>query len=477
MSTVTERDDQYIAGRFVPTHASRRISIVDPTTGERIASVPDGDGADVHDAVAAAREALPAWRETSGAERAAHLRALADAFDVRRDEMAALVTAQNGSPAWFSNVVNGRAPVRSYRESADAADALEVEEVVEDQGGATLLRREPLGVVGVIVPWNAPQGLLASRVGPALAAGCTVVVKPSPEVALADYALAEILDDAGLPPGVVNIVVGGRETGAALIRHPGTDKISFTGSTAAGRDVAAACGQALKPISAELGGKSAAIVLRDAELETVAAAVVPQCIPNSGQVCYSLTRILAPVERFADIVNVLTATLAAAPVGDPADAETIFGPLVTDRQRARVEEYIASGVAEGARVVFGGRRPDEHRAGWFVEPTVFVDVDPTMRIFREEIFGPVLTVVPYDSEDAAIDLANDSTYGLSGAVFSADVEHATAVARRLQTGRILLNARGATRLMAGYKDSGLGREGGAVTVSSYQQVKGISQPR
>ena len=471
-----QRNEIFAGGRFVKAHATSTIALTNPTTEQPIGSVPDSDAYDVDVATTAAKAALPAWRDLPATTRAEHLLALADAFEARADEMARLVTTQNGSPWWFSSRTNGQGPVALYRAAAEAARGLEVEEVRDAPGGRTLIRREPIGVVGIIVPWNAPQGLLTARLAPALASGCTVVAKPSPETTLADYLLAEIIMEAGLPPGVVNIVPGGRETGAALVRHRGTDKICFVGSTAAGRDVAAACGQALKPVNAELGGKSAAIVLDDADLDDLSAAIVPQCLPNSGQVCFSLTRVLAPASRFDEVTELIRSTLESSSVGDPSDETTLFGPLVTDRQRERVEGYIASGLSEGARTILGGGRPSDLASGYFVEPTVFVDVTPAMRIFQEEIFGPVLVVMSYQDEKQAIELANATEYGLSGAVFGSDIDRATDVARQMDTGRVLVNAVGATRLMAGYKNSGLGRENGVEGVASYQIVKGISQP-
>ena len=331
-------------------------------------------------------------------------------------------------------------------------------------------------MVAAIVPWNAPQVLLASKIGPALAAGCTVVVKPSPETSLDALLLAEIAGEAGIPAGALNVVTGGRETGAGLVRHTGVDMVSFTGSTAAGREIASVCGQQLKPVSAELGGKSAAVVLADADLAAFAESVTTDLVPYSGQVCYANTRVLVHRSRLDEVLDCLRTTLAGAPLGDPADPGTVFGPLVSAVQRERVEGYIRSGLEEGARLVLGGSRPDGPSRGYYVEPTIFVDVDPRMRIFQEEIFGPVLAVVPFADDDEAVALANDSTYGLAGAVFGSDLERATGVARRMETGRIIVNnARGASRFSSLYKSSGLGTVGD-LTLSTFLQPKNITQP-
>jgi aldehyde dehydrogenase (NAD+) len=470
------RTELFSGGEFVKAHTKECIALISPVTEQTIGSIPDGDDVDVDTAVRDARVALPMWRETSPRERAGYLYSLADAYDRRRDEMVELIASQNGSPHWFGSMVNGNT-ADSYRNSARSAENLEIEELRDLPSGRTLMHRDPLGVIGIIVPWNAPQTLLASRLGAALAAGCTVVAKPSPETALGDYLLAEMISEAGIPRGVVNIVPGGRETGGSLVRHPGTDKIAFVGSVAAARDIAAACGAQLKPVSAELGGKSAAIVLEDADPEIFRHAIVPECLPFSGQVCYSLTRVIVPSARHDEVLDLIVSTLKEAPLGDPSDPATIFGPLISNRQRERVEGYIQAGIRDGATLSLGsGKRPKNRAAGFYVEPTVFDKVHPEMSIFQEEIFGPVLVVTPYDDECEAINLANNSDYGLSGAVFGSDVDHATDIARQMEAGRVLVNAV-PTRLLRGYKNSGLERENGMDLTTSYLQVKGISQPQ
>ncbi|MDK3255434.1 aldehyde dehydrogenase [Blastococcus capsensis] len=470
-----DRREMFVDGKFRPVSTSDHISIIDPATEVTIGSIADSNEADVSRAVAAAQTALPGWKETSPQERAAYLRALADCYAERAEDMAALVTHQNGAVIKRSRRTNGTRPVAIYRYNAQLADTFEPESVLSPDD-PSLVRREPLGVVGAIVPWNAPQSLLASKLGPALAAGCTVVVKPSPETSLDTFMLAEMLNEIGLPPGVVNVVTGGREAGTALVRHPGIDKVSFTGSTAAGRVIAATCGEMLKHVTAELGGKSAAVVLDDADLDVFAANLISTCLPNTGQVCYSCTRILAPRSRFAEVVDLVVETLGNAVIGDPKDPTSDFGPLVSEVQRQRVESYIQSAIAAGARSALGGGRPMGLPNGYYVEPTVLVDIRREMRVFREEIFGPVLVVVPFDDDADAVRMANDSSYGLGGSVFSKDISRATAVARQMETGSIAINGhdRSDAAPAHGYKDSGVGGDPG---LAGYLQLKSISRPR
>jgi acyl-CoA reductase-like NAD-dependent aldehyde dehydrogenase len=469
------RSELFVDGGFVPAHSTRSLPLISPASEEEIGSIRDCGASDLDRAVASAQSALPAWRETSVAERGRLLAVLADLFEDHVEEITSLVSQQNGSVITRSRSSNGILPLATYRAHAALAAGFEAERLVETPSGRSLVRREPIGVVGAIVPWNAPQILLAGKLAPALLAGCTVVAKPSPETSLDALLLAELAIEAGLPPGVLNIVTGGRETGMALVEHPGTDKIAFTGSTLAGRIIARTCGELLKPVTAELGGKSAAVVLDDADLAQFSAALISTCLPNTGQVCYSCTRVLAPRSRFDEVLDAVVTRLEAARLGEPADPASEFGPLVTARQRERVESYIASGLAEGARLVLGGGRPKEFPVGYYVEPTVFVDVTSSMRIFREEIFGPVLVVMAYDDDDDAVRIANDSTYGLGGSVFSADVTRATELARRVATGKIAVNAApGAPGIVTdGYKDSGFG---GLDSIEAYLQTKAIPLP-
>jgi betaine-aldehyde dehydrogenase len=469
-------DNLFIGGDFVPAKSTARVDLINPATEELIARVPDADGRDVDRAVEAARQALPAWSEVPGKERAKIISAIADGIQARAAEIDALTTMQNGAPgSWASYVGSGAHFL--YRMFVPLAENLVVEEPRESASGRSLFRHEPIGVVGAIVPWNSPQILLASKLAPALAAGCTVVAKPSPETSLDCYVLAEILNEAGLPPGVVNIVMGGRETGASIVRHAGVDMVSFTGSTAAGRSIASVCGEQLKLVSAELGGKSAAVLLEDTDLDLFSDSIFSEVVPYSGQVCYTNSRILVHQSRFDEVLELLRATFEKSPVGDPTDPSTAFGPLITPVQREKVEGLISSGLAEGARLVMGGGRPSELTKGYYVEPTIFVDVQPQMRIFQEEIFGPVVCVVPFLDDEEAVALANDSNYGLAGSVFGREIEHATNVARRMETGRIMVNnGRGATRATRLFKGSGLGSVGVMDSVALFQQTKNITLP-
>jgi betaine-aldehyde dehydrogenase len=352
------------------------------------------------------------------------------------------------------------------------------EEVRAGMLGPALVRREPVGVAAAIIPWNVPLFTAMLKLGPALAAGCTVVLKPAPETPLDAVLLAEALTEAEIPAGVVNIVPAGREVGEYLVRHAGIDKVSFTGSTAAGRRIASICGEQLKRVTLELGGKSAAIILDDADLDATVAGLLPAIIMNNGQACVAQTRVLASRRRYAEVAAALAAAFAALPVGDPADPTTMCGPLVSARQRDRVEGYIKIGRDEGAKVACGGGRPARFAKGWYVEPTVFVDVKNTMRIAREEIFGPVLAVIPYEDEADALRIANDSDYGLSGSVWTADADHGLEVARHVRTGTYTVNgfAMEFGAPFGGFKCSGVGRELGPEGLEAYLEAKQINLP-
>ncbi|HEV7688739.1 MAG TPA: aldehyde dehydrogenase, partial [Acidimicrobiia bacterium] len=438
---VAVHDRLFIGGHLVEADTSARIPVVNPATEQPFAAIVDADEVAVDRAVQAAHAALreSGWAQLAPSVRAEYLRKLADALERRGDEIARLVTTQNGMPISISAANHGSRLADFYRYFAGLADRLVTEEVRVGSGGYALVRREPVGVCGLIPAWNGPQGLVAWKLGPALAAGCTAVVKPAPETSLDSYLLAEAVVEAGIPNGVVNVITGGRETGRALVRHPLVAKIAFTGSTTAGRDIAAACAASFKRVTLELGGKSAAILLDDVDLEAFVPFVAGACSPNTGQVCRALTRILAPRSRYEEVVAAVADTMSAIPMGDPLDPTVFFGPLVTARQRERVEGYVEVGRREGAKVVTGGGRPARFPVGWYVEPTVFRDVDNRMRVAREEIFGPVLCVIPYDGEDDAVRIANDSEYGLGGGIFTRDAEHGTDVARRITTGTIGVN--------------------------------------
>ncbi len=431
--------------------------------------------ADVDAAVAAARAALPGWRATPAAERAGLLRAMAAALMARATYTNELVTRENGMPMSLSRGANGAFPALLLNYYADLITTLADEEIRPSAIGHTIVRREPVGVVAAITPWNYPQALAAFKLAPALAAGCPVVLKPSPETALDALVFGEAAAEAGLPPGVLNVVAGGAAAGAQLVSHAGIDKVSFTGSTVAGRIIGEACGRLLRPVTLELGGKSAAIILDDADLDTTMAGLRTQSFANNGQTCYLNSRILAPRSRYDEVVDAMAALADGLVVGDPLDPATDIGPVVSEKQRERILGYIAAGTADGAKIVAGGSIPKDQPRGWFVEPTIFADVKNSDRIAREEIFGPVLAVIPYEDDAEAVALANDSDFGLGGTVWSTDTARATAVARAVETGTIGINAYNLdiAAPFGGVKASGLGRELGPEGLDAYLVTKSI----
>ncbi|MFC0449306.1 aldehyde dehydrogenase [Rhodococcus jostii] len=474
-------DALFIGGEWVAPSTSARITAISASTEQPIGSVPEAQEADVDAAVAAARRAFddPAgWAHWAPAERATAMERLADVLERRAEDVVQRVSAQNGMPVAVARQLEGAFPVVLLRYYAGLARDTVTEETRPGLlGGNTLVRREPLGVVGAIVPWNFPQTLAAFKYAPAMAAGCTLVIKPSPETVLDAFVFAEAVAEAGIPAGVINIVPGGREVGAHLVAHPGVDKISFTGSTAAGRSIGEVCGRLLRPVTLELGGKSAAIVLDDAglDLQTVAEKLFTATLLNNGQTCFLGTRVLAPRSRYAEIVDLFTDFAGALKVGDALDDATQIGPMATSAQRERVEQYIAKGRGDGARVTIGGGRPADRDKGWFVEPTIFADVDNNHTIAQEEIFGPVLSVIPYSGDDEAVRIANDSDYGLGGTVWTNDPDRGLALAKRVQTGTIGVNTYlpEPTAPFGGVKASGIGRELGPEALTNYQQLKSV----
>ncbi|WP_440712428.1 aldehyde dehydrogenase [Gordonia sp. FQ] len=468
------RSTLFIDNELVPAHSSARIDLINPATEEVFGQTPDGDATDVDAAVRAAAAALPAWSALAPAERGDRLRALADAFEKRLDAVAELVSTENGTPIGLAKAMQTMVPA-NYRYFAGLADDFVPEETRTTMTGDAVITREPVGIVGAIVPWNGPQPLIAWKIGPALAAGCTVVIKPAAETGLDAYLLAEAAVEAGFPAGVINVVTGGRETGAALVEHPMVAKIAFTGSTAAGRAIAERCARDFKHVTLELGGKSAGILLDDVVLDDFAPFVMSACTPNTGQTCRALTRILAPRERYEEVTGFLAETMRNIPLGEPGDPKNFYGPLVNKAQYDRVTGYLELGRQEGARVVTGGGRPSDFDRGYYVEPTVFADVTNDMRIAREEIFGPVVVVIPYDTIDEAVEIANDSDYGLGGGVFSPDVEKATAVARRIVSGTVGVNSASfpMDAPFGGVKNSGMGRELGPNALDPYLEYKTI----
>ena len=474
-------DSLFIGGEWVRPRSPATIQVRSASTGEPIGRAPEASEADADAAVAAARRAFedPAgWSQWEPAQRAAALERLAAELESRSQEIGRRVSTQNGMPIALSPTIEGMTPVGTIRYVVSLlADAPVEEEVPRFLGGNLIIRHEPVGVVGAIVPWNYPQTLASFKYAPALAAGCTVVLKPSPETVLDSYLFADAVLAAGLPPGVINIVPGGRELGAYLVQHPDVDKVAFTGSTAAGRQIAEVCGRLLRPVSLELGGKSAGIILDDADLDLakIGNDLFAATLVNNGQTCYASTRILAPRSRYDEVVDTIAAFASSLPVGDALDPGTLIGPLVSEAQRDRVERYIAKGSSDGARLVTGGGRPAGLDAGWFVQPTVFADVDNSSVIAQEEIFGPVLSIIAYTDVDDAIAIANDSDYGLGGSVWTTDSQRAREVYRRVRTGTMGINSflPDPAGPWGGVKNSGIGRELGPGAVAAYQQAKTI----
>ncbi|MEV5302825.1 aldehyde dehydrogenase [Amycolatopsis methanolica] len=472
-------DRLYLAGQWTAPATRGRIDVHSASTEELLGSVPEGAEADGDAAVAAARRAFddPAgWSRWDPQQRAEVLERFAVALEKRAAETARRVTIQNGMPISLAQQFEGGFPPVLLRYFAGLVTGNPQEETRPGMlGGSSRVIREPIGVVAAIVPWNVPQAITFLKLAPALAAGCTVVLKPAPETVLDAMLMAEAAAEAGLPEGVLSVIPGGRELGAYLIGHPGVDKVSFTGSTAAGRSIAETCGRLLRPVTLELGGKSAAIVLDDARLSETIESFFAATLLNNGQICWLGTRVLAPRARYGEVVDTITDLARSLAVGDPLDEGTQVGPLVSARQRDRVESYIAKGLGEGARLTAGGGRPSGLDRGWFVEPTVFADVDNQHTIAQEEIFGPVLSVIPYGDEDEAVAIANASEYGLGGTVWTADPDRGEAVARRVASGTIGINAyaNDPTAPFGGIKSSGIGRELGPEGLHSYQVFKTI----
>ena len=467
------RDRFFIGGEWVESSGEGRIDVVDSTTEHVMGSVPEGTAADVDRAVEAARAAFDSWSQTTVEERSQLLRSVAQSLGARMEEIAALISREVGMPYGLSQMIQAGLPAMTFGSRAD----LILDAELEEQVGNSLVIREPVGVVGCITPWNYPLHQICAKVAPALAAGCTVVVKPSEVTPLNAFVLAEILEEAGLPTGCFNLVTGfGPVVGEAIAAHGDVDMVSFTGSTAAGKRVSEVASQTVKRVALELGGKSPNVILEDADLQAAVMDGMGKCYLNSGQTCSALTRMLVPRERLAEAEQIAAAVASQLKVGDPFEPDANLGPLVSGAQRERVRGYIRKGVEEGAKLVAGGEDPPEGRdRGFFVQPTVFSEVGPEMTIAQEEIFGPVLAIMPYDSEDQAVEIANDTVYGLAGGVWSGDPEHAKRVARRIRTGQVEINGAAFNPLapFGGFKQSGHGRELGKYGLEEFLEVKSI----
>jgi aldehyde dehydrogenase (NAD+) len=477
-----EHQRLFIGGEWVEPASSRTIDVISPHTEELVGRVPEGTEADVDRAVAAAREAFDKgeWPRLSPEERIAAVQKFSEVYAAHIPDLAAVITEEMGSPITFSNLAQSPAPWMMLNTFLDIAREYPWEERRQGVlGSDVIVSREPAGVVGAIVPWNVPQFVIMSKLAPALISGCTIIVKPAPETPLDAFVMADLLDEAGIPKGVVSVIPAGREVGEHLVRHPGVDKIAFTGSTAAGRRIAAICGEQLKRVNLELGGKSAAIVLDDADLAATVQGLKFASLMNNGQACVAQTRILASRDRYDEVVDAVSSMVGSLAVGDPQDEATEVGPLVAERQQERVEKYIALGQEEGAKVAVGGNgRPSGLDKGWYVKPTVFSSVDNTMRVAREEIFGPVLAVIPYDDPEDAVRIANDSDYGLAGSVWTSDIDRGVDIARRVRTGTYGVNqyTMDFVAPFGGYKASGIGREFGIEGLSQYVELKSIVPP-
>jgi len=472
-SSVKVHDKLYIDGQWVKPAGAKTLDVVNSSTEEVMGRIPDGTPADVDRAVAAAKKAFPSWSQTPVAERAAMLQKIQAGLAARIDEIGLVVAQEVGMPLPFAKQIQAGLPTLVMGSYAKIVSEFTFEEKV----GNSIVVREPVGVVGCITPWNYPLHQVVAKVAPAIGAGCTVVLKPSEVAPLTAFILAEIVHQAGLPAGVFNLVTGtGAVVGEAIASHPDVDMVSFTGSTRAGRRVSELAAKTVKRVALELGGKSANVILDDADFEKAVKSGVGNCYMNSGQTCSAWTRMLVPKDRQDEAIAIAKKVAESFTVGDPVKGEARLGPLVSEAQQKRVKSYIEKGVAEGATLVTGGaHRPEGLDRGYYVKPTVFANVKNDMTIAQEEIFGPVLSILPYEDEEDAIRIANDTIYGLAGGVWSRDPERAKRVAKRMRTGQVDING-GSFNPMApfgGYKQSGHGRELGKFGLEEYLETKSL----
>ena len=473
VADVATRDKLFIGGKWIDSSGSKMIDVINPATEEVMGRVPEGTPEDVDKAVAAAKAAFETWSQTTKEERAKYLQAIAAQLATRQEDIATTISSEVGMPLKLSRMIQAGLPLMTF----GSMPAILASTEFEEQVGSSLVVKEPVGVVGCITPWNYPLHQIAAKVAPALAAGCTVILKPSGVAPLNAFILAEAIEAAGLPAGVFNLVTGaGSVVGEAIVSHEDVDMISFTGSTRAGKRIGELASQDIKRVALELGGKSPNVILDDADLERAVTDGVAKCFLNSGQTCSALTRMIVPRARLADAEKIAAKAAETFTVGDPFSDDSRLGPLVSEAQLEIVRGYIKKGVEEGAKLVTGGAEPPQGTSkGYYVQPTVFSDVTSDMTIAQEEIFGPVLAIIPYDDEEDAIRIANDTVYGLAGGVWSGDPERAKRVARRIRTGQVEING-GAFNVMApfgGYKHSGHGRELGKFGLEEFLETKSL----